>query len=310
MAVQMTVLAINAYLLAWALLKKPRDPAHWAFAALGASLVIWNAGALLHGFAGDDFAAGGRLAAAALRLSFVGAALAPANMLFLSFLAGEEKRLPRPKPGVWIWLTYLPAAGLGALVRLAPPSPAAAANPWRRTFYDTSHAGAYGTAALVTLYLLAALAMAWPDGRISERSRRQAEILFRGAVAPFAAGVVFILAIGLIRPDRAPTTALWMMILSQVAMFQLVRLGWVKLKLTREKGVMFFLVFVMAAACVLLAFVVAWWLFERSLSIETALVLTATLVAFCFVVAAAMPRLEALAQRFVRHRPPGGRTQP
>lgn len=305
MAIQMTVIAINAYLLAWALVKKPRDPAHWAFAALGASLILWNLGGILHGRAGEGPGANQRLYDAALRLAYLGTVMAPANLLLLSLLAGEGKRFRRPRPGLWVGLAYLPAAALGAAVRLSPASAGAAANPWRRTFYDTSHAGAYATAAVIGIYIVAALLFAWPDRRVAERVRRPAGILFKGVVAPFTLGVAFILALGLVRPDRAPTAALWMMVVSQVAMFQMIRLRWVQLKLTREKGVVFFLVLVIVAACVLLAFVVAGSLFERSFSIETGVVLTATIVAFCFIVAAAMPRLEALAAKLARPRKGG-----
>ena len=297
MVAPIVVIAINLYLVCWALLRKPRTPAYWAFAALGFSLIVWNVGGLLQWYSEGHRELHERLSAAWLRLSFVGALLAPANVLFVSLLAGGRRRLARWRPGRWIWLTYVPAVLCGAMLDLDFVRSGAMTNSWRRSFYDTTDAGALVVVLVVGLYALASMLIVWPDRDADPGERKQAEVIFRGVLAPFLIGVIGILVMGVLRDDRAPTAAFWMMFVSQVAMFQMVRLGWVELEITREKSVILFLVLVTAGAAVMLISSAVAWLCQRRVRVEAVLVMTVSLVTACYIFAASLPGLEALAGR-------------
>jgi hypothetical protein len=145
--------------------------------------------------------------------------------------------------------------------------------------------------------MLASMLVIWPDRRSAPEVRREADTIFRRLVAPWVIGVVAILIFGVLREERAPTAALWMMVISQAAMFQIARLGLVRLRIDRAGWVKLVLIVAVVGAVVLLALVTAAWLLERRVSIETALVLTIALVSACYMYTAIVPRLTALALR-------------
>ena len=306
------VIAINLPLAVWALVTRPKEPAYRVFAALGLSLVVWNVGGALCWYAGPDQAhsglspeAWGRLRAMWLRLSFIGALLVPPNMIHLALVCKGRRWLPGLRPGLWLLLAYLPAIIMGVALDLDFVRSGAVTNSWRRAFYDPRDAGALAVLVLVGVYMAATVALAWPNARAPRQERKQARTILHIIVAPWVLGVVSILVFGLLRRERAPTAALWMMILSQAAMLQLGRLGFVSLHVDRERWVRLFLIVIMVGAAVLLASVGWAWLFERKVSIETALVLTICIVGACHVFAAVFPKLDALAKRLASR----GRTE-
>ncbi|HRU06621.1 MAG TPA: hypothetical protein P5137_12705 [Candidatus Brocadiia bacterium] len=297
------VIAINLALAVWAVARRPGDSSYLVFAAFGVSLALWNAGGVMRWLAGAQPEESGRLVSAWLRVSFLASLLAPANVLMLAITPVARARGLWAKPKGWAWLIYAPVLAMGALLELGFVRSGASSNSWRRTFYDTSDAGALAVVALVGAYLLAAAWLGWPDRRAPRQERRRAEVVYWGVLAPFALGVLGVLALGALRHDRAPTAALWMMIVSQTAMFQMIRLGWVELRVTRQKAVLFVLVFILASMGVLLAAMVMQWLLERRLGLETAVIMAACLVAGCYIYAAALPRLEAWSGRLARRQP-------
>lgn len=307
------VISINLPLAVWALMARPRDPAYRAFAAFGLALVVWNLGGALGWYAGPEFSPSGldretwlRLRAAWLRCSFLGACLVPPNMLHLALLARGRRWLPRLRPGLWVLALYVPAALMGLALDLDFVRPGAFSNSWRRAFYDTTDAGALTVLGVVGVYMLAALALCWPDARASAEDGKQATSMYRSIVAPWVIGVVAILLLGAVREERAPTAALWTMVVSQAAMFQMARLRMVHLEVGAARWLRLLLVVILVGAVVLLASVAMAWLFERKVSVETALVLTIALVGACHIYAAVMPKLDALTRRVAsRDRPSG-----
>lgn len=296
------VIAINLALAAWAVARRPGGAPYLVFAAFGLSLALWNGGGVMRWLAGEQPETNTRLVSAWLRVSFLAALVAPANILMLAVTPVARAHGLWARPRGWAWLVYAPALAAGAFLELGFVRSGAQSNSWRRAFYDTSDGGAFAVVALVGAYMIAAAWLGWPSRRAPRLEKRRAEVVYWGVLAPFALGLLGVLALGALRHDRAPTAALWMMVVSQTAMFQMVRLGWVELRVTRQKAVLFVLVFILASMGVLLAAMALHWLLERRLGLETAVVMAASLVAGCYIFAAALPRLESWSGRLARGR--------
>jgi hypothetical protein len=224
-------------------------------------------------------------------------------MLHLVLACRGRRWLPHLEPGWWAVLLYAPVVALGAGVDLDFVCAGAWTNSWRRAFYDTTDAGAVAVMAVYGAYMAAAFWLGRPAAPADGAADRgEMDRLHRTIVMPWVFGTLAVLAIGAVRRDRAPTAALWTMLLSQVAMFQLGRVGRVNLRVDREWMVRFALIVIAAVSVVLVVSVLLAWLFERRVSVEGAVVLAVTLVSACYIYAAVEPGLERLAGRIAAPR--------
>lgn len=278
-------IAVNLPLAIWALVRAPRDPAYRVFGLLGISLMVWNLG-------GEVFHHGGQTELW-MRLSFLGMAMAPANFLCLALVGGRRA----PGNAWWHLLLYGPMLALGLLLDPALTAKNAISPGWRSGFYRLSAPDAMLFAAVTAAYLLAALGLAW---RAARRAPEMNDWIFRLGLLPLVVGIVGVLAAGYLRSERTPTVSLWTMVLSQYAMFMMIRHGMVKLDLSLRRGVTLGFSALVVAACVLLGVALIGALFNRRFDQEMNLILVVSIVALCVLYAAVLPRLESLFDRYFR----------
>ena len=110
---------------------------------------------------------------------------------------------------------------------------------------------------------------------------------------PFAAGTLCVLAVAYLHSEKSPTVSLWAMVMSQYAMFLMIRHRLVGFELSLKRGVTLAFLAVVLAACVLLGLALISVLFGRTFSLEMSLILVVCAVALCVLYAALVPRLEA-----------------
>jgi len=219
------------------------------------------------------------------------------NMLHLAILARRGGKKGGKFPVVWMLAIYVPAVAAALLPDLDFVEKGAVSNTWRRAFYDTSASGALLVMGLMAAYMTAALLIGRPRRPDDPERRRRSSAIFRTILVPWVAGVVGILVFGALREERAPTAALWTMVISQAAMFQLARLRLVELRIEKASWVKFFLIVILAGAMVILGSVLFAWLFERRINVESTLVLTIVLVSVIYLYVAIVPRIDHLAHR-------------
>ena len=290
-------IAVNLPLAIWALIKQPRSLAYRTFALFAISLAIWNLG-------GEVFHHGGA-ASIWQRLSFFGMALAPANFLCLALLArAPASAVPHaetdepdgpvpssPRGGYWHWLLYAPLVALGLVLNPAVITKDALSHSWRSGFYEMSAPDTLVFAAVTAIYVIAALWISWRAGR---RAAEGGDWPFYMVQLPFAAGTVCVLAVAYLHSVKSPTVSLWAMVISQYAMFMMIRHGWVRFELSLTRGLTLAFLAVVLAACVLLGLELISVLFGRTFSQEMGLILVVCVVALCVLFAALVPRLESL----------------
>jgi hypothetical protein len=284
-------IAVNLPLAIWALIKQARNPAYRVFALFAISLVIWNLG-------GEVFQHGGA-ASIWQRLSFFGMALAPANFLCLALLAREPAG-SNPRGGYWRLLLYAPMAALGLALNPAAIAQKALSHSWLSGFYVMSAPDTLVFAAVTAVYIVAALWISWRAGR---RAAEGEDWPFYMVQLPFAAGTLCVLAVAYLHSEKSPTVSLWAMVMSQYAMFLMIRNGLVGFDLSLKRGVTLAFLAVALAACVLLGLLLISILFGRTFSPEMSLILVVCVVALCVLYAALVPRLETFFDAiFHRHR--------
>ncbi len=292
-------IAVNLPLAIWALIKQPRNPAYRTFALFAISLAIWNLG-------GEVFHHGGA-ESIWMRLSFFGMALAPANFLCLALVARGPALLSAPsalkaaadKPdapgrseargGYWQLLLYAPMIVLGLALNPAVIVQKAA-HSWLSGFYVMSAPETLVFAAVTAIYLVAALWISWRAGR---RAAEGEDWPFYMVQLPFVAGTLCVLAAAYLHSEKSPTVSLWAMVMSQYAMFLMIRHGLVGLELSLKRGVTLAFMAVVLAACVLLGLTLISVLFGSVFSLEMGLILVVCAVALCMLYAALVPRLES-----------------
>ena len=281
-------IAVNLPLAVWALAKEPRNPAYRMFALFALSLVIWNLG-------GEVFYHGGA-AEIWLRLSFIGMSLAPANFLCLALSARRG-----PAPGAYDhFLLYLLPLALGVLLNPAYVAADAISHSWREGFYELSRPHALLFAGMMLVYLVAALWVSWRHSRIGQED---CEWDFYLVQFPLVVGILCVLAVAYLRQGKTPAVSLWAMVMSQYAMFMMIRHRLVSLELTLTRGITLALSAAVLAACVLLAILLCRILFGEILSPEMSLILVVSVVSLCMLYAALLPRLEEILDRlFHRNR--------
>ena len=293
-------IAVNLPLAIWALIKQPRNPAYRTFALFAISLAIWNLG-------GEVFHHGGA-ESIWMRLSFFGMALAPANFLCLALVARGPASASAPsaafkakaaKPdaagrsetyrGYWHLLLCVPMIVLGLTLNPAVIVQKAA-HSWLSGFYVMSAPETLVFAAATAAYLAAALWISWRAGL---RAAEGEDWPFYTVQLPFVAGTLCVLAVAYLHSDKSPTVSLWAMVMSQYAMFLMIRHRLVGFDLSLKRGVTLAFMAVVLAACVLLGLTLISVLFGRSFSLEMGLILVVCAVALCMLYAALVPRLES-----------------
>jgi hypothetical protein len=286
-------IAVNLPLAIWALIKQARNPAYRAFALFAISLVIWNLG-------GEVFHHGGA-ESVWQRLSFFGMSLAPANFLCLALLARGPAG-SNPRGGYWRLLLYAPMAALGLALNPAVIAQKALSHSWLSGFYVMSAPDTLVFAAVTAVYVVAALWISWRAGR---RAAEGEDWPFHMVQLPFAAGALCVLAVAYLHSEKSPTVSLWAMVMSQYAMFLMIRHGLVGFDLSLKRGMTLAFLSVVLAACVLLGLLLISVLFSRTFSPEMSLILVVCAVALCVLYAALVPRLETFFDAiFHRHRTP------
>jgi hypothetical protein len=310
-------IAVNLPLAIWALVKRPRNMAYRTFALFAISLAIWNLG-------GEVFHHGGA-ESIWKRLSFFGMALAPANFLCLALLARspgsasvkasasadpateetaadkpEAPAPPGPLGGYWHLLLYVPLVALGLVLNPAVIAKDALSHSWHSGFYEMSAPDTLVFAAVTAIYVIAALWISW---RATRHAAEGEDWPFWMVQLPFAAGTVCVLAVAYLHAVKSPTVSLWAMVMSQYAMFMMIRHGLVRFELSLTRGLTLAFLAVVLAACVLLGLQLISVLFGRTFSQEMGLILVVCVVALCVLFAALVPRLESLFDAiFHRHR--------
>jgi hypothetical protein len=275
-------IAVNLPLAVWALIKQPRNPAYRAFALFAISLAIWNLG-------GEVFHHGGA-EVIWKRLSFFGMALAPANFLCLALVArGTAADPSSPRGGYWHLLLYAPMAALGLALDPAVITKNQLSHSWVSGFYVMSEPETLLFAAVTAVYLVAALWISWRAGR---RAAAGEDWPFYMVQLPFAAGTLAVLAVAYLHAEKSPTVSLWAMVMSQYAMFLMIRNGLVGFELSLKRGVTLAFLALVLAACVLLGLELVSFLFGSAFSHEMSLILVVCAVALCVLYAALVPRLE------------------
>ena len=278
-------IAVNLPLAIWALIKQPRNPAYRLFALFAISLAIWNLG-------GEVFHHGGA-ESIWQRLSFFGMALAPANFLCLALVARrpapDAAGDSDPRGGYWHLLLYAPMAALGLALNPAVIAQKALSHSWLSGFYVMSAPETRMFAAVTAAYLVAALWISWRAGRGAAEGE---DWPFYMVELPFAAGTLCVLAVAYLHSEKSPTVSLWAMVMSQYAMFMMIRHGLVGFELSLKRGVTLAFLAVVLAACVLLGLALISVLFGRTFSPEMSLILVVCAVALCVLYAALVPRLE------------------
>ncbi|MGO8702468.1 MAG: hypothetical protein ACLQVA_01520 [Candidatus Brocadiia bacterium] len=278
-------IAVNLPLAVWALIKQPRNPAYRLFALFGVSLAIWNLG-------GEVFHHGGA-ESIWQRLSFFGMALAPANFLCLALVARgpapDAAALSGPRGGYWHLLLYAPMVALGLALNPAMIVQKALSHSWLSGFYVMSAPETLAFGAVTASYLVAALWISWRAGRGAAEGE---DWPFYMVQLPFAAGTLCVLAVAYLHSEKSPTVSLWAMVMSQYAMFMMIRHGLVGFELSLKRGVALAFMAVVLAACVLLGLALISVFFGRTFSPEMILILVVCAVALCVLYAALVPRLE------------------
>jgi len=287
--------AVNLCLAIWALLKEPRNPAYRAFAFFAISVVIWTLGyeVFLHQGAPNIWH----------RLSFLGLSLAPANLLCLALAA----RVPippgglarPPSAGYWQFLLYVPALAAGLALSPTAIAENALSPSWHVGFYALSARETLIFGGVMTAYLAAALWISWRAARTASEG---GDWPFYLVQLPFVAGTCCVLAVAYLRSEKSPTVSLWAMIMSEYAMFAMIRNGFVRFELNLKRSVTLALSSVVLAACVALGIAFFGFLLGRQLSVEMSLVLVVSIVALCVLYAAVLPRLEEFFDSLFRHR--------
>jgi uncharacterized membrane protein len=281
------LVAVNLCLAIWALLKEPRTPAYRTFAFFAISVVTWALGyeVFLHQGAPDIWH----------RLSFLGLSLAPANLLCLALAARAMGSSPRPDApagrtgGYWQFLLYVPALAAGLALSPTAIVPNTLSPSWHVGFYVLSAGETLIFAGVTTAYLAAALWISWRAARTAAEGGDWPLYLVQ---LPFVAGTFCVLAVAYLRREKSPTVSLWAMIMSEYAMYAMIRNGYVRFELNLKRGVPLALSSVVLAACVALGIAFFGFLFGRTLSVEMSLVLVVSIVALCVLYAAILPRLE------------------
>jgi hypothetical protein len=285
-------IAVNLPLAIWALIKQARNPAYRTFALFAISLTVWNLG-------GEVFQHGGA-ERIWMRLSFFGMALAPANFLCLALVARrpappEDKParnaagLPAPRGEYWQLLLYAPMVLLGLALNPAVIVQKVLSHSWLSGFYVMSAPETRVFAAVTAVYLIAALWISWRSGR---RAAEGEDWPFYMAELPFTAGTLCVLAVAWLHSEKSPTVSLWAMVMSQYAMYLMIRHRLVRFELSLKRGVTLAFMAIVLAACVLLGLELVRVLFARTFSLEMCLVLVVCAVALCVLYAALVPRLE------------------
>jgi hypothetical protein len=294
-------IAVNLPLAIWALVKQARNPAYRTFALFAISLAIWNLG-------GEVFHHGGA-ESIWMRLSFFGMALAPANFLCLALVArgpalaagqpappaggpaADAPGLSAPHGGYWQLPLYAPMVALGLALNPTVIVQKALSHSWLSGFYAMSAPETRVFAAVTAVYLIAALWISWRAGR---RAAEGQDWPFYMVLLPFAAGTLCVLAVAWLHSEKSPTVSLWAMVMSQYAMFLMIRHRLVRFELSLKRGVTLAFMAVVLAACVLLGLALIRVLFGRTFSVEMGLILVVCAVALCVLYAALVPRLEEL----------------
>ena len=282
-------IAVNLPLAIWALVKQARNPAYRTFALFAISLAIWNLGGevFLHSGAESIW----------MRLSFFGMALAPANFLCLALVArgpaaADKPDAPggsSPRGGYWQLLLYAPMVVLGLVLNPAVIVQKVLSHSWLSGFYVMSAPETLVFAAVTAVYLIAALWISW---RAGSRAAEGEDWPFYLVQLPFAAGTACVLAVAYLHSEKSPTVSLWAMVMSQYAMFLMIRHRLVRFELSLKRGVTLAFMAVVLAACVLLGLTLISVLFGRTFSLEMGLILVVCVVALCVLYAALVPRLE------------------
>lgn len=289
-------IAVNLPLAVWALIKQARNPAYRLFALFAISLAIWNLG-------GEVFQHGGA-ESIWQRLSFFGMALAPANFLCLALVARgtapDAAGRSAPRGAYWHLLLYAPMVALGLALNPAVIVQKVLSHSWLSGFYVMSAPETRVFASVTAGYLVAALWISWRAGR---RAAEGEDWPFYMVELPFAAGALCVLAVAYLHSEKSPTVSLWAMVMSQYAMFLMIRHRLVGFDLSLKRGVTLAFLAVALAACVLLGLLLISVLFGRTFSPEMSLILVVCAIALCVLYAALVPRLETFFDAiFHRHR--------
>jgi hypothetical protein len=275
------VVAVNLPLAVWAVARAPRNPSHRTFALLALSLAAWNLG-------GAGLRAGG-VESIALRLALLGLALAPANFLCLALNARRNEE----RGDAWLLLLYLPAITAACLIHPTVATEAPHTPSWRIGLYALGAPEARAFAGLSAAYLAGALWFSWRDA-----SRGVArDWMFKLVQAPMAFGTLAVAAVGLLRREKSPNVSLWVMVMSQYAMFMMMRYRMVPLQLSLRRSVTLAFSGIALGLCALLGILLIRPLFGQVLDEETVLLLVAGAVALCVLYAALLPQLEAFFER-------------
>jgi hypothetical protein len=293
-------IAVNLPLAIWGLVKQARNPAYRTFALFAISLTVWNLG-------GEVFHHGGA-ESIWMRLSFFGMALAPANFLCLALVArgtasasaasaalGAAADKPdatggsEPRGQYWQLLLYAPMAALGLALNPAVIVQKVLSHSWLSGFYVMSAPETLVFGAVTAAYLVAALWISW---RAGSRAPEGEDWPFYLVQLPLAAGILCVLATAWLHSEKSPTVSLWAMVMSQYAMYQMIRHRLVRFELNLKHGVTLAFMAVVLAACVLLGLALISVLFGRTFSLEMGLILVVCAVALCMLYAALVPRLE------------------
>jgi hypothetical protein len=279
------VVAVNLPLAVLALARAPRNPSHRTFALLALSLAAWNlGGAGVYGYGVEPVA---------LRLTLLGFALAPANFLCVAINA----RRNRQRGDVWLLLLYLPALAAASLMNptTAVESPAPA---WRVGMYALSAPEAQTFAGLAAAYLAGALWISWRD----VVKNAEHDWMFKLVQLPLVIGILAVAGVGLLRGEKTPTVALWVMIMSQYAVFMMVRQKMVPLHLSLHRSVTLAFSGIALGLCALLGILLVRPLFGAVLDEEVVLVLVAGAVALCVLYAALLPQLESFFEKIIKRK--------
>ena len=282
-------IAINIPLALWAAVMRPRDPRYRAFALFGLAIAVWGAGGTAFHLKGES--------SAWLSVSFAGTMLAPANFLYLALvLAAGSKRFNWRH--LFCYLLYAPAILMCVFMDTRFVALGARSHSWRQAFYDLSHPSVMLVAAYFTVYLAATIAVtavAWRRGHGEGRLRQRRLLL--NVEAPLVVGIAAVLVFACVRRGPSPAVSLWVMAVSQYAMFFMVQQKHVRMQLTPSRWVAYVFSALILAAATLVFVSLLGRMFQVEVSHGAIVVLTFSAVCISFLFAALQDRIQELTDR-------------
>jgi len=283
-------MAINIPLALWALVRNPRDPHYRTFSLFALSIAIWSMGGVLNYLGEAEYPTW-------LDVSFVGTMLAPANFVCLAVTAALYRRLQGWRQ-FSLYLLYVPALVMSAFCDLRFAAPGALSHSWRKAFYDCGDPRAIMVASYYGVFLLGAAAVSVVSyRRTSGRGRLNHKALLHGVELPLGLGILGVLLVAWLRPNPSPAVSLWVMCVSQYAMFVMVRRRMVRIELTLSRTVAYLFGAVMLAAATLILVSVLARLFKADVTPEAVLILTFSAICLSFVFAALRDRIQEFTDR-------------